>query len=315
MTRTIIDALVPIFAGLLLGYVAGRRGLMDNRNVRNLIALVMDFAIPCALFSIIIGTPRKTIENQLPAAAMIALVFCIVFAGIYWWARFRLRMSVSDASVLALTIGFPNSAAVAIPLLIGTFGQATAVIAALSLAVGSITISPFSLALLEADKASAAKGISLKAVMTSFPRALVRPVVWAPALALMGVYLDFHPPPYIDGTLTTLGSAASGSALILTGLVLSAQPFRVDTSVVWATVAKLAIQPAFALGAMMLLRMDHDQMRAITVVSAIPGGFFGLVFGKGFNATPVTASSSLIATYLAGGISLAVWILVVSKLF
>jgi malonate transporter len=315
MTRIIIDALVPIFAGLLLGYLAGRRGLMDNGNVRNLIVLVMNFAIPCALFSIIIGTPRSTIEEQIPAAAMIALVFCVVFAGIYYWARLRLDKSVSDASVLALTIGFPNSAAVAIPLLIGTFGQNAAVIAALSIAVGSITISPISLALLEADKESAGRGVSLANIVRSFPRALARPVVWAPALALVGVCFDFHPPSYVDGTLTTLGSAASGSALILTGLVLSAQPFLVTTSVVLATVAKLAIQPAFALAAMLLFRMNHDQIRSITVVSAIPGGFFGLVFGKGFNSTPELASSSLIATYVAGGISLAIWILIVTRFF
>jgi malonate transporter len=49
VTKILLDTLIPIFAGLLLGYVAGRRGTMDNRNVRNLIVLVMDFAIPCEL--------------------------------------------------------------------------------------------------------------------------------------------------------------------------------------------------------------------------------------------------------------------------
>jgi hypothetical protein len=36
MAKELVDALVPIFAGLLLGFWAGRRGLMDNFNVRNL---------------------------------------------------------------------------------------------------------------------------------------------------------------------------------------------------------------------------------------------------------------------------------------
>ena len=30
MANVIVDALVPIFAALLLGFGAGRRGLMDN---------------------------------------------------------------------------------------------------------------------------------------------------------------------------------------------------------------------------------------------------------------------------------------------
>lgn len=44
MTQVLADALIPIFVGLLLGFYAGRRGLMDNINVRNLIVLVMNFA-------------------------------------------------------------------------------------------------------------------------------------------------------------------------------------------------------------------------------------------------------------------------------
>ena len=56
MTLILLNALLPIFVGLLLGYIAGRLGVMDNLNVRNLIVLVMDFAIPCALFSTINST-------------------------------------------------------------------------------------------------------------------------------------------------------------------------------------------------------------------------------------------------------------------
>jgi malonate transporter len=40
------DALAPIFVGLLLGYIAGLRGVMDNKNLKTLITFVMSFAIP-----------------------------------------------------------------------------------------------------------------------------------------------------------------------------------------------------------------------------------------------------------------------------
>jgi malonate transporter and related proteins len=66
-------------------------------------------------------------------------------------------MSLSDASVLALTVGFPNSAAVALPLLTTTYGPSLSVIAALSIAAGAITIS----------------------LLIKFLRAFTRPVVWA----------------------------------------------------------------------------------------------------------------------------------------
>ena len=120
MTKVLLDTLIPIFAGLLLGYIAGRRGMMDNRNVRNLIVLVMNFAIPCALFSTIIGSSRTGLLRHVPASLMITLVFCALYLISYIWARRGRGMSLSDASVLALTIGFPNSAAIALPLFPGS---------------------------------------------------------------------------------------------------------------------------------------------------------------------------------------------------
>jgi predicted permease len=74
-------------------------------------------------------------------------------------------------------------------------------------------------------------------------------------------------------------------------------------------------QPLFAIFVMLLFRMSHNDMRNITVISAIPGGFFGLVFGKGFDATPEIASSGLIGTYLFGWATLALWMLFAAKFF
>ena len=47
---------------------------------------------------------------------------------------------------------------------------------------------------------------------------------------------------------------------------------------------------------------------------AIPSGFFGVLFGKGFDATPEVASSSLIASTLLSIFTLAGWIVLLSHL-
>jgi predicted permease len=314
MTLILLNALLPIFVGLLLGYWAGRRGVMDL-NVHNLIVLVMDFAIPCDLFATIIKTSWPTLAEQAGTALVIAVVFAALYAGSYVWGRRSLKMSVSDASVLALTVGFPNSAAVALPLLTTAYGPRATVSAALSIAVGAVTTSPMTVALLEADKLSAGKRVSIAVVAVKFLRAFTRPVVLAPVLALLGVYFGLHLPSYVERSLTTLGGAASGSALILTGVVVSTQRFCLQKSVLWATAAILVIQPLLALALTVLFGMDHDEIRDITLICAIPAGFFGLVFGKRFHATPATASSAVIASYVVGAFSLAAWMLVLAKLF
>jgi malonate transporter len=314
MIAALADALVPIFVGLLAGFVAGRRGLMDNVNVRNLIVLVMDFAVPCSLFLVIGQTPRTVLQQQLLPVLCIAVAFCGIYAAVYVWARLQRCMPVADSAILALTIGFPNTAAVALPLFASAYGPSAAITAALSIVIGSVTIAPVSVALIQAGAESMTTPVTFAAVVRKLPQALLRPVVWAPLLATISVFLHLSLPAVAQHTLNTMGSAATGSALLLTGVAVSAQQFRFSKPVLMMTVVKLVVQPLLALVVCVSLRMGYNQIRNITVLCAIPAGFFGLVFGKEFDDTPAIASSSLIATYVAGAAILALWMILFRKL-
>jgi malonate transporter len=46
------------------------------------------------------------LREQTESAVVIAVVFVASFATSYIWARKSLKMSISDASVLALTVAF-----------------------------------------------------------------------------------------------------------------------------------------------------------------------------------------------------------------
>ena len=152
MIKILADALVPIFAGLLLGYVAGLRGVMDNKNVQTLITLVMSFAVPCALFLSIISAPRAALREEIPSALVFTLGYTVVYALSFLWTTYGMNLHASDSSVVALTVAFPNSAAVGLPLLASVFGSQATVTVAASLAIGSITITPITLAILEANR-------------------------------------------------------------------------------------------------------------------------------------------------------------------
>src|SRR5580704_7698465 len=142
MTKVLADALVPIFAGLLLGYIAGLRGAMDNNNVQTLITFVMSFAIPSSMFLSIVTTSRAALREQVPTALVLLIAYAVLYSGGYFWARYGANLRASDSSVVALTIAFPNSAAVGFTLLASVFGSRSAVAVAMSLAIGSISISP-----------------------------------------------------------------------------------------------------------------------------------------------------------------------------
>jgi len=117
MVGILLNALVPVFVGLLLGFAAGLRGAVDNKNVKSLVTFLMSFALPCSLFSVIARTPHELLRGQVAAAVVLALVYVSGFLATFYISRKAGRDSNADSAVLALTLGFPNSAAVGIPLL------------------------------------------------------------------------------------------------------------------------------------------------------------------------------------------------------
>jgi predicted permease len=314
MIKVLADALAPIFAGLLLGYIAGLRGILDNQNVRTLITFVMSFAVPCSLFMSIARTPREELREQGGAALVLTIVYFVLYALTFFWARSREKLRTLDSSVLALTVSFPNSAAVGLPLLAAVFGAKSLVTVATSLALGSVTVSAITLAILEANRDSSGKGFSLRQIALSLLRSGKKPIVWAPLLGLVFSCAGLQLPSYVDRSLAVMGSAAAGSALVLTGLVVSAQKFEFGGNTLVTVFLKNLLQPAMALGIAMLIHLSVEQTRYVTLICAEPCGFFGLVFGKGFDSSPKLASSGLIASYALGVATLAFWIVIVNRL-
>jgi malonate transporter len=312
MTKILADALVPIFAGLLLGYIAGLNRAMDNVNVKTLITFVMSFAIPCSLFLAVARTPREALREQAPAALVLAIAYVLLYAVSFLWGRSWEHLPPADNSVLALTLGFPNTAAVGLPLLASVFGPRATVTVATSIAIGSITISPLTLAILEASRSG--RGLALKSMGLSLIRSCKKAIVWAPLLGLAFSVAGLKLPSFMNRSLTVMGSAADGSALVLTGLVVSAQKFKLGGNVFIAVLLKNAIQPALALGFAMLIHLSVEEMRYVTLIGAIPCGFFGVVFGKDFDSNPNLASSGLIASYVIGVGTLAAWFVIVNHL-
>src|SRR5580704_10161348 len=165
MTALLANALVPIFAGLLLGFLAGKWRVMDNQNVQSLITFVMSFAIPCSLFLAVASTSLRDLRLQVTPALVLAIVYIVLYAISFFWVRAQHQMSASDSAVLALTLGFPNSAAVGLPLLSSVFGPRATVTVAVSLAIGAITVSPITLMILEAARGGTRGGFGWNSLL------------------------------------------------------------------------------------------------------------------------------------------------------
>src|ERR1700691_2670414 len=184
MIELLANSLVPIFVGSLFGYAAGLCKVVDNKNVKTLVSFLMTFALPSYLFVTMASTPRQLLWGQVKPALAFAIVYVALFVATYHVSGHLAKDSSANRAVLALTLGFPNAAAVGIPLLLAVYGPRASVTVAVALAVGAITITPITLAILESGS-EADKALTHAArVRASVWSAFRNPVFWAPLLGV-----------------------------------------------------------------------------------------------------------------------------------
>jgi len=300
--------------GLLLGYAAGLRNVVDKNDLRTLITFVTSFAAPCALFTTIARASLPLVRDQGKVVLVLAAVYLAIYALMYFSARQFGKLTAADSSVLSLTLAFPNAPAIGVPLIPAVYGNGSAVSVAIAIAVGAATISPITLAILASNTRDQDRPSALVRLRVSLWDAIRTPVVWVPILSVLVVAVNLVVPGYVDKSLTIFGTAIAGTALFLSGLLVSAQRFNLSWSVGWSVFGKTLLQPALCLGVARVVGLPLEQTRNVVLITAIPCGFFGVVFGKRFHATPAVAGSSLTASTVAGIFTLPGWIVLLSHL-
>lgn len=281
MQHVILMALAPVFFVMGLGFVAGKARFIDNRDVRSLNALVMNFAVPASAFVAIASAPRDEMLKQGWLFAIEGAVMLLVYLLWYFWQSRVLGTSKGESATQALTVAFPNIAGVALPLVSAILGPAGAVPVAIALAAGSMIVTPLTLVLLTLNDGEAGSGTSRPPLRTSLRRALLRPLVIAPAVGIAISLSGLHFDPVAAASLKLIGQAAGGAALFLTGLVLSAQAFRMDWTIAGATVAGDIVRPLMVVAIVLVLPVPPDTAKVAILLAAVPAGFFGILLGLG----------------------------------
>lgn len=313
MLHLIVTALLPVFLVLALGYFAGKRGLIDNRNVASLNVLLMQFALPLTLFVSIAKTSQSVILDNGMLALVIALGLLIAYAFVYAMQRRVFGLSMGDAAVQTLTIAFPNFASIGLPLALPVFGAQAALSVAICIAVGSVTISPITLALLELHKAredrNAARVSATHQFLIALGHSVRKPIFVGPMLGLLLALSGWPLPALVPVALGPLSAATAGVGLFLTGLMLSAQPIRLTANVAFGVVLKNLLQPLLVFALVRWFGLPPGVGAQAVLLSAIPSGFFGLVFGASAGLRPPVAGSTLVASSVLSVLTLSLAIL------
>jgi len=300
--HTVIDAVLPIFALILTGYLAARRDLLGAQATDVLNKFVVWLALPAVLFQAMAQITWAQLDHPGFLAAFtlgMAATFALSFA-----AGTRGHGHLADRAIEGLDAAYANTGFMGIPLCLAALGADSLVPAIIATILTACVLFGFAIVLIETDLR---EGSNLPATLRAVTRSLCRnPLLVAPVLGLAAAILHavFNlvlPAPMFRFT-TLLGNAASPCALITIGLFLAQSQAAGETRVITRLVAlKLLIQPAItALLAFWIFPMPLLWAQTAVLLSALPIGTGPFMLAKLYNReADITSRAILISTILS----------------
>jgi predicted permease len=310
--ETVFDAVFPVFALILTGFVCARRGILGPAATESLNSFVVWLALPALLFQAMARITWPQLDHPGFIAAFtggMVGTFALSFLLGHRGTRRRLadtgaKRRLADKSIEGLNAAYANTGFMGIPLCLAAFGPAALVPAIIATILTACVLFAGAIILIETDLRDAP---NLAATLRKVGLSLARnPLLAAPALGLAAAILHAQahlllPAPVWRFT-GLLGAAASPCALVTIGLFLAQSRAAGDTWLIARLVAlKLVVQPAITSAiAFGLFDMPILWSHTALVLSALPIGTGPFMLAKLYNReAAVTSRAILVSTVLS----------------
>jgi predicted permease len=313
--KLVVEAVLPLFALILAGYLCGRRGLLGAQATNSLNLLVVWLALPALLFQAVADARWAELNHPGFVVAIGAgmLATFVPWVALSRGARAgaaRREAGLADASVEALAASYPNTGFMGIPLCVAVFGQAGLQPAIIATLLTACVLFGLSLALIEIglQQGRGVGGAVGKAAAT-----LARnPLLFAPALGLLFAVLHIPRPTPLTRFAGLLGGAASPCALVTIGLFLAQSrangEARAGGRAIWGIVAlKMLVQPAVT-GALAftVFDMPGPWARAALLLSALPIGTGPFILAKLYDREAAVVSRAILLSTVISLVTISV---------
>ena len=297
MEHIILYAIVPIIVVMLAGYIAGKKGAFSGDDAKKFNKVVLDFALPAALFVSIVQASREDLARdiKLTLVSLIGIMAC--FMAVYFIFKYCFKKNTgADAAVSALISGSPTIGFLGFAVLepiFGTTPSVALVVAIVGIVDNAVGI-PVGLSLMNASLEKQHPGSTKKeSAWKPVLHALEQPVAWAPILAVVWVLVGIPWPKYLSPSFDLIAKANASMAVFSAGITLSAIKFTINWQAVLGSIMKMVVMPAVLLIFGLLVHMDPFNLKMLVVAGALPPAFSGIIIADEYNVYTATGTSSL----------------------
>ncbi|HBI58743.1 MAG: AEC family transporter [Duncaniella sp.] len=313
MEHIILYAIVPIIVVMLAGYISGKKGIFTGDDAKKFNKVVLDYALPAALFVSIADASREMLVKDIKLSIISAVGIMVIFMLVYFVFRMFKSNTGADAAVSALISGSPTIGFLGFAVLepiFGTTPTVALVVAIVGIVVNAIGI-PVGLSLMNASLEKQQPGSTKKeSAWKPVIHALEQPVAWAPILAVVWVVVGIPWPAWASPSFDLIKGANASMAVFSAGITLSAIKVQINWQAVLGSILKMFVMPAFVLLLGLLFHMDPLNLKMLVVACALPPAFSGIIIADEYNTYVATGTSSLTLSVIlfVGTLPLWIWI-------
>jgi len=304
----VASLVLPLFALILLGWVAGRLRRLPLEGLAWLNFFIVYVALPALFFRLLARTPVEEFANGAFLVSTTLATFIVFVAG-FAIALLARRGDTRVATIQGFAGAYGNIGYMGPPLAIAAFGPAAGVPVALVFCLDNamhFTLAPLLMAVGARQKKSGEDnqndpGESLSAVFGGIVRRIVlHPFIIATIAGMLAAVSDWQPAGALDALLLSLSNAAAPCALFAMGVTAALRPLRrVPLELTWLIPMKLVVHPLVVyLLVSRLPGIDPVWLHAAVLLAALPSATNVFVLAQQYGVWEERASSAVVLSTL-----------------
>jgi malonate transporter and related proteins len=322
---TIFSALLPMVVTFLLGFVAAWRHDFGSKDASTLNRMVLQYAVPLALFAGTVMTSRAALSQDIPLVITLCVAIVGFYCVVFLFCRFVLRMQVNTSALAALTASAPAVPFVGPAVLGDLLGGLSAIPIATASLVINLTVVPITILFLtlnstgrdlqrqppdpkEQEHSTSSPRSNASVFAGKIAETVKEPIVWAPLLAFIIVLSGFRIPQLIVHSLSLLGHASGGVALFACGIVLASGKITVNRNVLLFVFLKNIMQPALVLGGLRWIGYGDSVISEAVLTTAIPTMPIVIMFASRYRIAQDEAASSVFLSVMGSLVTMGIFI-------
>lgn len=297
ISHVILYAIVPIIVVMLAGYISGKKGVFTGADAKKFNKVVLDYALPAALFVSIVQASREDLVKDIKLTVISTVGIMACFMLVYFVFKYCFKKNTgADAAVSALISGSPTIGFLGFAVLEPIFGTSPSValvVAIVGIVVNAIGI-PVGLSLMNASLEKQNPGSTKKeSAWKPVIHALMQPVAWAPILAVVLVVCGLKWPAALSPSFDLIAKANASMAVFSAGITLAAIKISINWQAVLGSIMKMVMMPAVVLALGIAFHMDALNLKMLVVACALPPAFSGIIIADEYDTYVATGTSSL----------------------